>query len=343
MKKRDSIKKEGNIVFFPNLQKKILEKGLKFLEENRFNEAIQLFEEAIHLDQGENHEIYMGLVLAYSGAGELQKAKQLAQVMLKKGIGEYFVIIDLYLTILLQLHEYEEIIHIIECLFEEREIPAKRYEHFSNLLNFSKKMLDTNEVKYENHKENNEDLDVEKNFLFEKDINKVILQVTKMANQNIRPYVKIIGEYLMDEKGHPFIKTILLNILKEQEYGEDILVEKFTRKQVVNPLLLKNIDEMEQIREIEENLKEHLENHEPVLLQLLIPLVERHFFLMYPFEFVPDIPALWAAAYHYIGKEYNGEENKKDEICQQHHINEKELEQACEFIKKLEEISYPNI
>lgn len=343
MKKRNSIKKEGNIVYFPNLEKKTLEKGLKLLEENRFPQAIQLFEEAIRLEQGENHDIYVGLVLAYSGAGELEKAKQLAHEMLQKGIGDYFAAMDLYLTILLQLHEYKEIVRMIECLFEEVDIPMQQYEHFYHLLNFSRKMIESSAVEYEKRKDHLERIDDKGNFLFEKDINKVILQVTKIANQNIRPYIKIIQDYLMDEKGHPFIKTILLNILKEQEYGKKILVEKFTRKEFFNPLYLENMVEMEQKREIEEKITAQLEHDDPVLLQQLLTLIERHFFLMYPFEFVPNIPSVWAAAYHYVGKEFNGEENNMEKICQQHHVNEKELVHAYSFLKKLEEISYPNI
>ena len=59
-----------------------------------------------------------------------------------KGIGDYFQMVDLYLTILIQLHEYQEIVITIEALLDEKEIPPEKHDHFLTILQFSRRMAD---------------------------------------------------------------------------------------------------------------------------------------------------------------------------------------------------------
>ena len=142
MKKRERAKRKDNLIFLPGLEKRLTDKGLESLQNKRYQEAITLLEEAREHDP-ENSDILIGLVLAYFEAGAYHKAKNMANEMLLKGIGDYFHMVDLYLTILIQLHEYHEIVTTIEALFDEKEIPPDRHDHFLTILQFSKRMADT--------------------------------------------------------------------------------------------------------------------------------------------------------------------------------------------------------
>ena len=62
--------------------------------------------------------------------------------MLNKDIGDYFQLINIYLMVLLQLSEHQEMVTTIELLFEESQIPFDKEEHFEKMLQFSKRALE---------------------------------------------------------------------------------------------------------------------------------------------------------------------------------------------------------
>lgn len=119
MGKRERKNQNNKIILFPGLEKRLLEKGLESFQQKRYQESILFFEEAMEMEP-ENTDVHIGLVLAYYEAGELEKAKELANKMLQTGIGDYIQVMDLYLMILVQLHQYSEIAAMIEVLLEER-------------------------------------------------------------------------------------------------------------------------------------------------------------------------------------------------------------------------------
>ncbi|WP_449619983.1 tetratricopeptide repeat protein [Robertmurraya sp. Marseille-Q9965] len=342
MKKKGRKRIDGNVILFPNLEKRLLDRGLEQLQEKNFSEAIQLFEEAKALAP-EDSDIYIGLVLAYYEGGALQKAKQLAKEMLKEDIGDYFQTVDLYLMILVQLHEYDEIITTIEILEEEREIPLDKQEHFSKLLTFSKRMADArNFAEYEEEAEDLFDSEQPVNLSLDGDPNKQVLAIAELAHKNVRPYIDEVKDYLKSKDGHPFLKTMLLNILQEQEYEKEIHIEKFGSEKTVIPINIRPIRESEQFLAIKEILNP-IEDKNPILFQQMLSLLERHLFLISPFELEPTEPHVWAASYHYVCLEFNGVEMLIDNMARQYQVELIEMEKACSFIKKLEKISYPII
>jgi tetratricopeptide (TPR) repeat protein len=342
MKKRERAKRKDNIIFLPGLEKRLTDKGLESLQNKRYQEAITLLEEAREHDP-ENSDILIGLVLGYFEAGAYKEAKELANEMLLKGIGDYFHLVDLYLTILIQLHEYQEIVSTIEALFDEKEIPPDRHDHFLTILQFSRRMADNNleEEPIEAPQENTHLKELNLNSL--KNINEQMLVISSLAEKNIRPYIEEIKDYLTSESGHPFLKTMLLTLLKEQEYDKEIMVEKFREDQSVVPTELPDIQSQPKMIEIENLLEKSLENNDPVLFENLKGMVERIFFISYPFEFKPEESSAWAAAFHLLVLDYFGADSDLRSLSNEYEISLEKIEQALAKIRELEEISYPNI
>jgi tetratricopeptide (TPR) repeat protein len=344
MKKKGRKRVEGNVILFPDLEKRLLEKGLEQLQHKRFDDAVQLFEKAKTLSP-EDTDVYVGLVLAYYEAGQLQKARQLAKEMLKEGIGDYFQTVDLYLMILIQLHEHEEIITTIKVLQEEKEIPLDKQDHFQKLLDFSERMVENSPQDEESDDEDTIGLDdspASLDIFQENDPNKQMLVIAELTHKNIRNYIQEVKDYLESKSAHPFLKTMLLNILYEQEYDKTVNVEKFGREKTLIPVEMVSLQATDSFNDIKKELQ-HIENQDPILFQHIISLVERHLYLIYPFELDPCHPSLWAAAYHVTGLHYNGIDKPLDEIAEHYQVELNEIEQACSFIEKLEKISYPII
>lgn len=340
MKKREQIKRKDNVVYFPGIEKRLTVKGLESLEKKKFNEAITLLEEARELDQ-DNDDILIGLVLAYFEAGSFKKAKVLANEMLLKGIGDYFQMVDLYLTVLIQLHEYQEIVSTIEVLLEEKEIPPEKHDHFLTILQFSRRMA-------ENRQPAEVEVEIppkvqELNLISKNNLNEQLLVVAGLAEKNIRPYLEEIADYLKDETGHPFIKTMLLTLLKEQEINQELVVGKFFKKQPFIPLELPEVRVQPRMIEVKALLEDRLESENPGLFENIIGMVERTFFISYPFELEPKNPAAWAAAFHILSQEYLGIEQEISRIASEYGAEPQEIEQAKKQIEIIEKISYPNI
>ncbi|NRD76035.1 tetratricopeptide repeat protein [Bacillus sp. BRMEA1] len=341
MRKREPIKKQDNVVFFPGFEKRLTDKGLESLHNRKYSEAIQWLEEARTHDP-ENGEILIGLVLAYFESSAFQKAKVLAKDMLLKGIGDYFQLVDLYLTILIQLHEYDEIVTTIEVLLEEKEIPPDRHNHFTTLLQFSRRMAEgsgADHEKTELEENNSEPL----NLLTIHNLNEQMLVISNLAEKNFRPYIAEIESYLQAEEGHPFIKTVLVSLLKEQEWNKELIISKFLFEYKVNPTKLPDVRQQPKVRQIKACLEQQLENSNPGLLDPIIGLVDRIFFISYPFELEPEQPEAWAAAFQILTQEYLGEEQDLVIIADEYQVQLKEIELAIKQIKMIEKISYPNI
>ena len=341
MKKREQVKRKDNIIFFPGLDKRLADKGLESLEKKKFHEAIPLLEEARELD-ADNENILIGLVLAYFEAGAFKKAKVLANEMLLKGLGDYFQMVDLYLTILIQLHEYREIVTTIEALLDEREIPPEKQDHFLTILQFSRRMAEGREqqtVKQEEEESELPTLDL----LSIDNINEQMRLIANLADKNIRPYLDEITDYLKSETGHPFIKTIILNLLKEQEIERNLVVEKFSTVKNVIPLKLPEVREQSKMLEVKALLADQLENNNPGLYENAISMVERTFLICYPFELEPTSSVAWAGAFEMLAQEYMGMDAEISKIAGIYGAEPSDIEKARAQIEIIEKISYPNI
>ncbi|WP_335547147.1 tetratricopeptide repeat protein [Neobacillus drentensis] len=341
MKKREPVKKIDNIIFFPGLEKRLTDKGLENLEKKKYTEAINLLEQAREHDP-ENDEILIGLVLAYFEASSFKKAKALAKEMLHQGIGDYLQMVDLYLTILIQLHEYQEIVTTVEALLDEKEIPPEKHDHFLTILQFSRRMAENRHLDLDEPEP--EEAPVKKlNLLAVDNPNEQMLLVSNLADKNIRPYLPEIADYLEAEAGHPFLKTILLTLLKEQEIDRELSIKKFGLERKVIPTQLQEIREEPRMNEVKNLLETRLESENPVLFENTREMVERNFFMSYPFELEPHNTLAWAAAFHHLAQDYMGMNSRIDRLSQEYAVTEREIVEAITHIELIEKISYPNI
>jgi hypothetical protein len=176
-----------------------------------------------------------------------------------------------------------------------------------------------------------------------KDPNEQMLLISELRDKNIRPYLKEIKEYLLLDSGHPFFKTMLLNLLKDQEYDQEVMVHKFKLQNYFVPMKLPEISSQPRMAAILELLQKKLEDHDPILFQNIKSLVERHFLITYPFILEPKDPNAWAAGFHFIAFQYYGNEPELSEFTGKYNISLEELEATTSLIKEIEEISYPII
>ncbi|WP_071460293.1 tetratricopeptide repeat protein [Bacillus massilinigeriensis] len=332
-------KKVGKkVIPIPGLKERLMEKGLYCLQEKNYSEAAALLEQARELDP-DNGDIYIGLVMAYYESGNVIEAKRLAYEMLNGGIGDYIETLDLYIMILVQMNEYIEVVRVLDALFEEQEVPVNKREHFSRLLDFSRKRI---EIVEDEKTDKSEEQDwKEKGLGLEGEVDSAVLLqiVARLSTVNVRPYVLEIKSFLTNPSTSAFIKTVLLNILREQEYAEEVVIEKFGMSCSRIPEKLPDPRSTSTLTEVVGLLAEKTESKNPVLFSAIRSLAESCFFLFYPF--IPDAlpPAAWAAGCHYLGETYHGDDRGLEHYASLYCVDLKEAAAAMAHIQSAEEIS----
>ena len=272
--------------------------------------------------------------------------------MLNEDIGNYIEIMELYLMLLSQSHQYEEVVTAIEGLLEDSSIPVDKLENFYRILHFNRKMMEEKPLVEE------EDLAFDR--LSKKDLHlqqikdpqEQLILVAKLSQQNIQPYLSQIMEYLKwdIETAHEygdsetlFFKTLLLNALKEHQIEHTLKVCKFGKTLKVIPKSLPDIYDNPQLRGIIEIIGLRIENDDPVLFDSIKELIQRHSFIIYPFPLEWDHLSAWAAAYHVLGNEYFGNNDTRLEMIMEYEIQEEDYIKADSFIRWIEGNSYTNI
>ncbi len=337
MKNTKSERKDEKVIPFPNLAQLLLKKGMKAMEEKKFKNARELFGQAYELEP-EDEDINIGLALSLVELGNYQDAKAIVNKMMGNGIGEYFHVINIYLMILLQLNEHREIISVVEALLEENQVPAERVESLEHLLAMSKRIVEQgSEVEYS---DDYTEFKSESPQIQEEEIQDILesgtmqeqfFMLSTLAGQNIRPWVELLRQYLIEER-HPFLKTFTLSILKEQEVDKRVEVDKFGQTITVNIIELPNVEETNFLSNIHNTLRDKLENTNPIMFEQALEMVKRHNMLLYPMN-ISNLEG-WAEGYYRIVSEAYGIDLNEPDAA---------INIIIEEIKNLEGMTFPVI
>lgn len=334
MKKKE--KADQKIVPFPGLKERLLAVGLEHLEKQQFEEAVKMLGQANKMDP-ENQEIGTAFLLALYESGNFENARDLCKNLLHKGIGNYFEIIDVYLMILIQLSFHEEVVNTIKALLDENEVPIEKIEHYEKLLQFSQNRIGMKIQATETH---DQQQPIEP-FFSTNDIRENTIKIANLANQNIYPYLGELIQYLRHEKAHPFLQTMVLNVLREHGIEKSVYVKKFNFEGNFIPTQLNSVFETSFYLELIEYLKESTEHDNPTLYMQIKEMIDRHFFLLYPFELTPANKNLWSVVYDCFGQELYGETIDLEKVAKDSEMDVSSLASSISFIKSLEEISLP--
>ncbi|MBD1381173.1 tetratricopeptide repeat protein [Metabacillus arenae] len=328
--------KRSNVVPFPNLKERLVDKGMAALKSKHYQEALELFSEAKKMEE-DKAEIHLGIALCLMELGELEEAKNVCKKMLQEDLGHYYTVMQIYLTILIQLREYGEVQATIEAVLEENHLPAESAEHFYKLLEFSRKMNTNKEIEFE-------DVEVEaRNPQFENLLQNTAAQVEyvhSLKDLNITKHLGVLQTILADPQGHPVVKSMILQLMMENEISKKVTVTKFGESMIIIPDQLEDLADLPFTKKIISMLDDTLGNENPTLFEAAKDLWIRHMYVLYPFLPQPADVKLWAAAVHKVGYEMHGIEIEEAELNETYNLNQKGLTNACQKIMDIEKISY---
>jgi len=338
MEKKSINTNDDKVIPFPKLKERLIEKGLDSLKNKQFNEALTLLRQAQTIEKG-NHEIELGIVLCLFELGDLEQAKENCLAMLKEDVGDYFHVLQIYVTILIQLGQYDEVKSTIEAVFEEGSVPPEYVEHLSQLLELSKRMLFKDDVKIEDNSDENVEEMIQNTLYNEEIIGKQISAVQSLKDLNVRKYLDILVPFLSMPTKHPVVKTIIIQLLVSNQVDQEIEVEKLGNTMKVNPSNLVDPSMTPFTNRVLSLLDENLQNENPTLFETAKAIWLQHLFVLYPFTLEEEDPSAYAAALHLYSAELQGFEIETRTLEQNYDVSLFEIKHTLEKLEMVERFS----
>lgn len=340
MEKKSKDKKQDKVIPFPKLKERLIEKGLEALTNKKFKEALTLLLQAQELERG-NHEIELGIVICLFELGELEQAKENCLTMLKEDIGDYFHVLQIYVTILIQLGQYDEVKTTIEAVLDDNSVPPEYLDNLSQLLELSKRMLYSDEVKIETENSNENVKEHLQNVLYnEETIGNQIAAIQSLKELNIRKYLDILVPFLAKHDKHPIVKTIILQLLVTNQVDLEIEVEKLGETIKVNPIKLVDPSLSPFTNQVLSILDEQLQNDNPTLYETAKEIWLQFLFVLYPFTLEEEDPSTYAATLHLYSAELHGMEIQNRTLEQIYGVSLFELKHTLNKLQMVERFSY---
>lgn len=303
----------------------------EYIASNQFQDALDLLS-----DLDDELTRYQRLVCLY-GLGEYQRAKAEGMLAKAKASNTYYDVISIYVATLKELEEFEEAINI---MVEELSMPYIPYE-YEALFNAAhdELLLAKREVNEGMEKHNNAfSLEDMENILMKDlpNIDLLYMAIEQMEGINIRRLMPAIRNFLKDETKDSFAKSLLMELMIDQEIDEEMVLVKNGVSYDINPSYAPLVLNQEVAGSILMLLSEGIEDDNPSLFTLCEQFLSFYLYLVYP-KYVDeyDYRAI-AAAIHYHLASMQYIEIELDDIELLYNCNQEEILEKLNEIKEIE-------
>ncbi|MDN5709847.1 MAG: tetratricopeptide repeat protein [Planococcus sp. (in: firmicutes)] len=303
-KKFGDLKRKGNVIVFPTTVTRLLSEGMTSLKNEQYADARDKLYQVLVYEP--DHAAALG-GYAYSlyELGEFEEALEVVQELLRVGPIHYLETMELYISILMQVKEFEEAEKMIEVLIEENVLPKERLEQFHQLRDLNERIAES----AASAKRETGQFSLEQ--FLPLSAHEQEQRVTELPKEAYGAMKKQLIELIKHPEVDWVAKSYLLLMLREQQISGTVSVEKFHYS---NELAIDELpDPLKDARllGIRKRLEEALEK-EPAKLQMAMELVDRHIYLLYPFFWEEFEEAEIAEVYHaYLDSLFSGEVGAK--------------------------------
>ena len=274
-KKYQDLKRVGNVIVFPTTVNRLLAEGMTFLKEEKYEDARDSLYQVLTYEP-EHAAALGGYAYCLYELGEFEEALEVCEELLKIGPIHYLETMELYISILMQVREFEEAEKMIELLIEEKVLPEERLEQFQQLRDLNERIAANASV---------EKVDAS---LYEIDTflalrpseqEQLILDLPTTSYQALKKRLLAIIEH---PESDLLTKTYILYMLYQEKIEAEVNVQKFNYTGTFNVNDLPDPMNNARIRKITAIMEEELAK-DPTRLELVKELFERHIYLLYPF------------------------------------------------------------
>ncbi|PYZ97306.1 hypothetical protein CR205_01505 [Alteribacter lacisalsi] len=331
-----------NVIMFPGLVARLVEKGMSALKEKKHYDALRYFQQSTELEPSHPQARY-GLVITNIELNRLDEAKKHCESMLKEGIGQYYEVLQVYVSLLVQLGDYDEVVTILETVMAEDKLPPDMAESFYQLLEFSRQMTSETSSPVPDEEEPADQFSTPEEWietLERGDPNQQLGALKKLSQVNTARVVEAYRTFLKDKQNDPVLKSYVLQMMKDMNITGSFEVHKFGDTYSIQISELEDVFHERFGNEVARIVEDRLGQESPGLVEMVMQVWWHYLFAIYPKSPVPLDASLWAAALHHLGTELlmesDGEMLEAEETAALYGVKEDELRAAAAHIRSIE-------
>lgn len=303
----------------------------EYIANSQFQDALDL------LTNTEDEMVrYQRLVCLY-GLGEYQMAKAEGLLAKAKATKTYYDVVSIYVATLKELEEFEE---AIDIMVDELSMPYIPYEYETIFNAAHDELLLAKRAANEGMERHNNAFSLEdmENILMKDILNEELLYmaIEQMEGINIRRLLPAIRLFLKNDHKPSFAKSLLIELMIDQEIDEDMVLVKEGTTYDINPSYAPLVLNQEVGGTILGLLSEGIEDENPSLYNLCEQFLNFYLYLVYPQYIDEDDYSPIAAAIHYhlASMQYIDVELEDLELL--YHCDQEEISEKLKEIKEIE-------
>lgn len=303
----------------------------EYITNSQFQDALDLL-----TDLEDETVRYQRLVCLY-GLGEYHRAKAEGILAKVKASNTYYDVVSIYVATLKELEEFEEAIDIV---VEELSMPYIPYEYETVFNAAHDELLLAKREANEGMERYNNAFSLEdmENILMKDILNEDLLYmaIEQMEGINIRRLLPAIRIFLKDSSKPSFAKSLLIELMIDQEIDEDMILVKNGIEYDINPSYAPLVLNQEVGGTLLELLSEGIEDENPSLFCLCEQFLNYYLYLIYP-KYIDeyDYRSL-AAAIHYHLASMQYIDLEIDDIELLYNCDKEEILEKLNEIKQIE-------
>lgn len=336
---------DDNVILFPGLVTKLVEKGMASLKEKKYYDALTYFKQSTDLEPKHPQARY-GLVITNIELRQLEEAKKHCESMLNEGIGEYYDVLQVYVSLLVQLGDYQEVVDLLEVVIAEEKLPPKMAESFFHLLDFSRQMtegFDDNDIELDIEGESLEIISSRNDLIqaLEKgDPDQQWGAIKQLSHYNPKDVEEVYRTFLKGKENQPFLKSYLLQTLKEMNIQGEFEVHKFGESYFVNIQELESVFHEKFGTTVLRRLEQVLGQENPSMFEMMQQVWWHYLFAIYPKSPEPLNIEVWACALHHMGLNLLEDDQSINETIHKYEADNSEVKQALIHLKEIESVLF---
>lgn len=274
-KKYRELKRKGNVIVFPTTISRLLADGMNLLKNEEYIQARDKLYQVLAYEPE-----HAGALGAYAYClfelGDYEEALDVCRELLKVGPVHYLETMELYISLLMQVREFEEAEQMIEMLIEEKILPEERLAQFQQLrelneriaANVSKERVDVRLYEAEYFVS-----------LRPSEQEHLIMELPPASYEPLKEKLVALVEHPETDM---LTKTYILFMIHQEKAAGKVKIRKFHYEGEFSIAALPDPVNNKRILAIRSYLEEAL-SKDPTRLEMAIELFERHIYLFYPF------------------------------------------------------------
>ena len=276
--------KQPKVIAFPGMVERLLMQAEQHVNQYEYKLAVECFEQVLQYEKLSVEYLGMYAYCLYE-MKRYEDAKATCELLLEQNPPHYFEVMELYLTVCMQLKQFKQVEKLIESMKQQKIIPAQQLEKFERLqtLNANVAQLKEQQEKQEQPIDKDEWFEAEVFIRLSKDEQLIVMQ--QLTERNIRPIQEELIAIVEHEGTHPFIKSLICILFVEQEVSAELTIQKFGETITVNTQTLLLPTSMPKFMALSEALYALFEQ-EPSTLELVQFMLSKHAIVMYPFDYL---------------------------------------------------------